>query len=179
MKLTVVIAFCLLLALPVFADITPTRPAIPTGSWTQTFNETYGTSFTTIETFMKTPGITFGDPLNVTGMNAFTDASWSSDRINPQYVFASGNASTNLNWNYTFSSDMNTPFTFDAYILDGSKNILEAVIVNWDGTAWSYDPATLNADSLAHENTAPVPEPASLFLIGSGLFAVARRIRRA
>jgi hypothetical protein len=159
-----------------FADLVTSGPAVPTGSWTQQFLESGVGPFNNVLFTITTPGVTWGDPGNPTGMNSFIPADgsdWgSTNSNNQQTVWAFDNwygvgYPTSLYFNATFSSDQSVPF--DAVFYAWNDNTLvDNANVNWDGHNWNISPVASS-----------VPEPASLVLLGSAIvpFAI-RRFKR-
>ena len=151
-----------------FANLTTAGPAISTGSWTQQFLESGVGPFNNIVFIITTPGITWGDSGNPTGLNSFipSDGSdWGSTRTNPQTAWGFDNWSgvgypTSLYFNATFSSDQSVPFNSIFYAYDDMK-LVDHAKVDWTGSNWNISAIT--------------PEPASLVLLATGLLGLGTR----
>ncbi len=166
----------ILIAGSAFADLAPTGSPIPTGSWTQQFWEHGVGPFNNVIFMVTTPGVTMGDAGNPTGLNAFSandNSDWGSTRTNPQTSWGFDNwygvgYPTELYFNATFSSDQSQAFDalFYAY---NDNTLVEHSNLHWDGSNWSVNPV---------QDAPPVPEPASLVMLSSGLLGMSGFLRR-
>jgi len=155
-----------------FGNVTTSGSAIPTGSWTQQFNESGVGPFNNMVFTIDTPGVTWGDTANPTGINAFNPSDgydWGSTNSNGgKTVWAFYNYygvpyPSDLNFNLTFSSDQGTPLGFDFFTYDDQK-LVDRGHAGWNGGGW--DIKTYSTST---------PEPATLTLLGIGLIGAGIR----
>ena len=165
-SLLISLVIVLAATLAVAGTLTPVGPATTTGSWSQQFLESGVGPFNQFNFNITTPGVSFGDASNPTGLSNFipSDGSnWGSSLIGTQNAWGYDNDwggvyPTSLYFTATFSTGQNVPFDALFYAWDADGNLVDFANVNWDGSKWNISPAGQKT-----------PEPASLLLLGSGL----------
>lgn len=165
-----------LIVVPMNARADLMRVGDPTeiGSWTQAFNESGVGNFDTVETFMLS-----GGPFEAPPFAGFSIAGWSGSLINNNYAIGSGPATTSLTWNINFSGSQSSPLGFDFLAWEGGVfgTLKEAAKATWSGSGWSFalftTDGTIGSNSVAYDRCPPpVPEPATMLLLGSGLLGL-------
>lgn len=135
------------------------------------------TNVNVLEAFIETPsGATF-DNLGFASL----DAGWSARTFNSTYAVEYGPASSSLTEDLDLTG---APVTVDFYAFTGctsfpcsAADLSDAYAVHFSGgTYQGWTPLT--SANLTSENTTPTaPEPATVFLIGTGLIGFAMRLK--
>lgn len=176
MRLRTVSVAALILGLSTFLAAGPVSTSAPGANgtdWVQEFTTgNGGVPFTTIQSFLETPGVDFTGPF--TGVPGLP-AGWTASAVNSQYDLLTGPvANSDFLFDIGFTSAQNVPFTIDFDVWNGSTlETANSGSATWNGSSWSYGALLQEPGS---ENT--TPEPASLLLLTTGLFALALLARR-
>lgn len=128
--------------------------------------------YSTLDVFVETAGVTLSSP----GMSSFSDASWVDQDVSQTWSTASGNPNGSLTWDVNFTDPVPSIFTADLWSFDSSGNYVDSGSMTYDNGNWSFNSPV---QSYAADVAADAPEPASIFLIGSGVLAVGFIRRRA
>jgi hypothetical protein len=171
-KLIVVLALGAIICLPGVAGAFIDQ-GIVFDDWAQQFNESGVGNFDAMECFMVSGGSEW------TSIDGFSNGSWSGEIVSPNYVMATGNTVTNLNFNLR-GTDVGPPnvFTFDFLAWDGgiiTGTLKEHTRVSYNG-GWSF--AASPADVSGYDRSDPfaaravVPLPPSVLLFSTGLLGL-------
>lgn len=136
--------------------------------------------FSKIEFFIPDVSQNAGITWSGGGVDNFSNARWTSDKINPTYVLAVGPRITeSLYWDFLFTGTPPADFRLDylVYRNTDSRNPAFGIsmtirngIPNFTSTGWtSLDIRNLPAYNRA---SAAVPVPPTVFLLGAGLIGV-------
>jgi hypothetical protein len=151
-------------------------PAIATtalADWIQRFEENGVGDFTKMEAFMIS-----GGPFAATCSGNFSQPGWTGNLVKPTYIYAIGPAVTDIQFDIAFVGSSSTPLEFDFLAWNG-PTIKERDHVVWNSGSWeitlitNQGPGTYDRDPID-----PVPEPATMLLLGSGLIGFAGYGRR-
>ena len=140
--------------------------ASPIDDWSQTFQYSWNVPMEGFVAYMNT-----GDTL-FTSSGDFTDDSWQY-RDFPMFLSAAGAPVQSMQFDLGFSGD--EPFSFNFFtFLDGaltSKTIASYMDGQWDMESISYLTRSLRVGSMESvlSPVAPVPEPTTMLLFGTGL----------
>ncbi|MBZ5646324.1 MAG: PEP-CTERM sorting domain-containing protein [Acidobacteriia bacterium] len=157
MSLAVVLFVC---AGTAVADTVAVGDPVVFGSWQQGFHA-FNMTFDSFGIVM------LSGTLESPGTNGFSNGSWGANFVFPWYATATGNTLTDLTFSALFSGSPNDPLSFTIYFYDAGA-LIETDTASWHpAIGWDIQ-----------EGGAQVPEPGSLALFGSGLTAIAFRIRK-
>jgi hypothetical protein len=136
-------------------------------------------------------GVTFASPGLAVYDGAWGASGWTENDVNPQYSNASGSAMSNLYYILNFNIDSamypaTVAFNVDVYYfqdMGGTETLIDDAGLTYSGAS-SFDTSVnnwgvttpLNPNGLAGENA--VPEPTSIFLLGSVIFGLAYGFRK-
>jgi hypothetical protein len=129
----------------------------------------------TLETFIISDD--GAGPFHNDGMTNFSEAGWSAQLINPNYSLANGPFNYPLDWQYDFAGDSTRTMKFDLIAWIGDPlipdNLGGAWGINWSGQdGYLVHPEDLTGFNY-DRSAAPVPEPATMLLLGTGLVGLA------
>jgi hypothetical protein len=171
MKTRALLFVCIIVAVGLFC-----LPHSSSAYWQQRFQE-YGVGeFDTMEVYM----LSGEDYFDCLAFNDFSDPSWAVSSYDSgsatTHAVASGNTSTYLSFDIGFAGDRSNSLGFDFLAWHGSE-LKEAAYVAWTGRCWNITQSN-NSYSPPGSSEAPVPEPATMLLLGSGLIGLAGFGRR-
>ena len=120
-------------------------------------------TFDTIDLFIQTQGVVFSNP----GLSSV----WTNTNVSPTFAFATGTATSSLDFSSYFSGNTSTTFVVDFYALLGNT-VVDSAKMTYpvSDQPYSWQIGSL-ATSFAQENTSATPEPSSLIMLGTGLLA--------
>lgn len=140
--------------------------------------ENIGGQFDTFEAFMVLGSIDFKAP----GFEYFSDLGWGGSLIRSDYILASGPSVDELLFDVDLVGTPGDAFSFDFLTWEGGifgtlREFVRVEVeagwepdiegyINWYEYIEVYD---INGDGSGYNRNAPVPEPNTLFLLGSGL----------
>jgi len=159
---------------PAMAILMDSGEPFETGSWDQAFNESGVGSFDTIEVYMLSVGDNFKNMV----FRNFTNGGWSdwadlaSESLETSHAVASGPSLTNLTFNIHFAGDKADSLEFN-FLAWAGEDLKEAANAKWEGGRWLITAFTAASNYTSPNSNAPVPEPATMLLLGSGLVGLA------
>lgn len=109
---------------------------------------------------------------------------WSTTIDNAsRHISLAGPDATGGNFNFFLTFTDSEPLSFDLFPFLNNNLLAEsAITMIWDGSAWSSadiaDPVTAYAAYTESPPTAPVPEPTTMLLFGSGIIGLAAAGRK-
>ena len=158
----------LLAIFAVIAMVAAVMPAAASAYWSQAWNESGAGNFDVMEAFVVS-GSTFAN----TGLSGFSVAGWSGSKINSTYAYASGPATSNMNFVTEFSTASSAPLVMDFYAyLNGG--VIDSARAIWNGSGFDFSTSPTGP----YNRTPAVPIPAAIWLFGAGLVGLVGVRRR-
>jgi hypothetical protein len=137
-------------------------------------------NFSRIEFFIPDISQNAGISWSGTGVSNFSNTQWSSDKMNPTYVLATGSAITTGNllfWDVLFTGTAPKSFRLDYLVYTNDSNPAFGLRLKIKDGQLNINPngwTVLNLNNLPNYSRTPaaVPVPPSVFLLGAGLIGV-------
>lgn len=172
-KLSVLLSITLLvLVAPLAARADWSMPMGDDGYYYNSKGKYVHTNMQKIEIFIPTvsqnQGVIFANP----GATDLSSSSWSSNRVNPNYVLLTGNSVSSLTWTSLFTGTVPSTFYLDYLVYGTNRNKpvfgVRLLLENGGLSSWSQ----LDINNLPSYDRNVVPLPPSAWLLGVGLIGM-------
>ena len=174
------LACLMFLAVPLMARADWSLPMGDDGYYYNSRGRLVHTNMTKIEIFIPSISQNQGVIFTGQGVTDLSSSSWSSNRVNPNYVLLQGNSISSLTWTGLFTGTAPSTFYVD-YLVYGSnksKPVYAIRLLIENGSMTSYSQLDINNLPSYDRNVVPLPPSAWLLGVGLvGMLVVRRKLR--